>query len=484
MRLQIAAAGLAVALVGASCGKASVTDTSTGAKTGSSTDPVDAGRADAGIDDPPDAAAGDAGVGAPDAGAPIQLPTTAGWSFYGAAAGGPQHAFGVSADEGGNVWVAGGEEGLFLLRRGASTLQRFTIADGLHPFGYPRPDQGTVTRIYLNVSAVAGGPAGTVFVGYVGMPPGPGAFGCEDNWDGPSPDPNIYKSGDADRVSLAGSGIRVVHYDISSGLDFVAAEPRGREKLCTVHRIAYDATFQNLWFGANHGYAWGDPAYAGDPTCFGQPACSGVREHAHPLLNGYAKEDSTSEVALTNDYWGLAPGPAGALWVGGLFRSMLCQAGTRGEGFWGCEAQGSLPKYFVDWWPDPVALDSRPSGRVDDVVSGMALGPDGSLWIGSFTNGLAHLVPSGAVSYVTSGLVDPTQVTAVKVDPLDGSVWIGAGSGGLTRLQGGQRVPYGAAVFGALASDSIPDIQVDASSGQRRILVAFRAGAIGIYDGP
>ncbi len=432
---------------------------------------------DAGSTDPADAGA--------TYGAPVPLPTAAGWAFYGVDQGGPHRALGVSEDAAGNVWVAGGEEGLFLLRAGASALERFTLADGLHPYGYPRPDQGAVTRFYLNVTAVAGGPPGTVYVGYAGMPPGPGELGCEDNWDGPNPDPNIYKSGDADRVTLkSGGGIDVVHYDISSGLDVVPAEPRGREKLCTIDRLVYDAPSRSVWFGANHGFAWGDPSYAGSPTCFGQRACSGVMEHAHPLLNGYATEDATGEVALTNDYFGLAVGPKGDLWAGGRFRSIHCATTADGTGFWDCETQGSQPQYFFDWWPDPVPVDSRPSGRVDDAVSSMALAPDGTLWIGSFARGLAARSPDGKVRYWTAGLADPARATAVQVDPLDGSIWVGAGLGGLTRLRGDSLQIYGLDVLGDLIGDAVADIQVAGSGSQRQILVAFLAGAIGIYRGP
>lgn len=415
---------------------------------------------------------------------PVPLPTAQNWTFFGVGQGGPHRALGVSEDAGGNVWVAGGEEGLFVLRAGASSFQRFTMADGLHPYGTPRPDQGEVTRFYLNVSAVAGGPPGTAFVGYVGMPPGPGELGCEDNFDGPKPDPNIFKSGDADRVTLRGGGIDVVHYDISSGLNVVSAEPQGREKLCTIDRIVYDARFRNLWFGANHGFAWGDPAYAGSPTCFGQRGCSGVMEHAHPLLNGYATESSTEEFALTNDYFGLAVGPKGDLWVGGRFRSIHCLTAADGDGFWDCEAQGSQPKYFFDWWPDPIPSESRPSGRVDDAVSSMALAPDGTLWIGSFARGLAARAPDGKVRFWSAGLVDPARATAVQVDPLDGSIWVGAGLGGLTRLRGDKLETYGLDVLGDLSGEAVADIQVAGTGSQRRVLVAFLAGAIGIYRGP
>jgi hypothetical protein len=423
----------------------------------------------------------DAGI-PPDAAIP--LPTLEKWTFYGTAQGGPQRPYGVTADQGGNIWVAGGEEGLFLLRSGSSTFQRFTMDDGLHPYGYPRLDQGTITRTYLNAISVAGGPAGTVFVGYMGMPTHAGEYGCEDNWDGPDPDPNIYKSGDADKVVLTGSSITVVHYDISTGANIVQDEMRGREKLCDVYRIVYDASSRSLWFGANHGYAWGEPDYQGDPNCFGQFHCAGLYEHAHPLLNGYATESATDEVALTNYYWGLTVEPSGNLWVGGMFRSQYCPSGMHGLGFFDCDSQGSLPKNQIDWWPDQVHTDSRPSQRVDDNVSGMSLSSDGSLWIGSFNRGLARRDANGSVTFFNSGLVDPQHVTAVRVDPSDGSVWVGAATGGMTRIKGGQLIPYDARLFGgSLVSGSVPDIQVDSSGGTRRILVAFSGGAIGVYEG-
>src|SRR2546422_477826 len=84
------------------------------------------------------------------------------------------------------------------------------------------------------------------------------------------PNPALYKSGDADRISLSGGGLAASHYDISSGPGVVPAEPRGREKLCTVYRIVYQHGTNYVWFGANHGFALG----FADSTR--------VIEHAHP----------------------------------------------------------------------------------------------------------------------------------------------------------------------------------------------------------
>ena len=105
--------------------------------------PPDAGTPDAGT---PDAGTPDAGT--PDAGTPdggtallktISFPNNPDWDFYGPQNGGPQDVRDVAMDQGGNLWVAGGSEGLFLMRADASgklsgQFENFGIADGLHPY--------------------------------------------------------------------------------------------------------------------------------------------------------------------------------------------------------------------------------------------------------------------------------------------------------------------------------------------------------------
>src|ERR1700730_15862907 len=99
---------------------------------------------DAGADAGPDGG-GDAGPdGGTDAGTDggswragdvIMVPNGAGWRF--AADGLPSDSvIGASADDDGNVWVAGGSVGVFVQRGGSGRFQQFTIADGLHPYGY------------------------------------------------------------------------------------------------------------------------------------------------------------------------------------------------------------------------------------------------------------------------------------------------------------------------------------------------------------
>jgi len=151
-------------------------------------------------------------------------------------------------------------------------FEKFGIADGLHPYGWLNgeaaqgmkvPD-GTPADMHPSLTAtpvisVAVGLQGPCSFGYQGKP------GCEDACTairGPRPrkwgDPAVYKSGDADRVTLSGSGIAVVHYDIFSGPGVVGAEPKGREKVCSVYRLVWDKEQNRIWFGESwlrHGQA-------------------------------------------------------------------------------------------------------------------------------------------------------------------------------------------------------------------------------------
>ena len=450
----------------------------------------DGGRPDGGLPD-----------GGGDGGVIITFPDAGGWTFYGTQNGGPQAVNGVTSDPSGNIWVAGGTEGLFLLKPEETRFRRYTMADGLRPYGY-MPDGGAPPGDkYLSVLSVAGGPPGTVFVGYEGKPPGPGQADCESNWDSPHPDPSIYKSGDADRVTLqAGDRISVVHYDIFTGPGLIRDEMEGREKLCTIRRIAYHAATNSVWFGANHGFAWGKADYQGNPTCDGQYECSGVLEHSHPAINICADETPGCPIIwlFTGEYFGVAPLPNGDVWFGGVGRSTLFRYATLGWWEAGLQTECSSAACIanrIDVWPDAVAEPYYPfpSQRVDDNVADMAVMPDGSVWIGSFTNdGLAHYTPGHPTEFrPDERIVDPRgHVVGLERDSTDGSLWIGYTYGGMARLNGNVYTPYDYRVFGpALTQGWVPDIQSDNFGGRRRLLVAFYGGggypgAIGIYVGP
>jgi hypothetical protein len=420
----------------------------------------------------------------------VVYPDARGWTFYGPEQGAPREVLGVTEDEGGNVWVAGGEEGLFLLRPGTTTFQRFTLDDGLRPYGYLPNGKAPVGPKYLKVLAVTGGPAGTVFVGYEGQPD------CESNYYRGKgvKNPNVYKSGDADKVTLTETGIQVVHYDISSGPGVIGEEAGGREKVCSVLRIAWDKKNGNLWFGANHAFAWGDPNHQENPTCNGQRTCSGVLEHTHPHIT--AKTASGHQYRLTDAYYGIAVRPDGDVWFGGAnrstrFRFMTSKLPRDFETARKMTETRSAIKNRIDIWPDKVDEVGipGPGDRVDDLVSGMALMADGSVWVGSFAWGLARMDAKGVVQRYALTTGGDRFVSAVGRDSSDDSVWAGhRWGGGLTRLKGDTVMRYSQAL-GPLAYHPVWDIQSVGSGPERRLLVAFgseesgRPGAIGIYRG-
>lgn len=377
-----------------------------------------------------------------------ELATSSHWTFLTSSSGLPPRIYGVSADEGGNLWVAGGNAGVYVLKAGETLFRQF---------GTPYP-----------AISISGGPAGTAFVGYMGLPD------CDMAWDtGGTAD--VYKSGDADRVWLQGDSLLRSHYDIYSGPGVVAAEPQGREKLCNIFRILYDGKTQSVWFGGNHGVAWGDPA------------SSKVVEHTHPAINGYMTTagGGLHYTLLSGDYMGLATDARGNLWMGGRERSAMLPYADNGGDFWSGDT--SVQQHKIDVWPDAVPEDPTPSQAVLDNTFGFAPMPDGSVWAGSETEGLAWIGPDGKPgAHFVKPLIDKS-ITAMAAD--NESVWAGhggvSGKGGLTRIVGTRWIHYGAQALGSWASSKVSDIQVQKSGpdGKRRVLVGFYSGAIGIYDG-
>ena len=271
-----------------------------------------------------------------------------------------------------------------------------------------------------------------MFVGYEGRNRGV-ADDCESNWDGPHPDPSIYKSGDADRVTVDASGkLTVVHYDIFSGPGLVRNEPRGREKICHILRMAWNPKTDEIWFGGNHGFAVGDGAWAGDPKCNGQKGC-GLVEHAHPYFDGIGS--GGTEALITADYRGVAvdqqahvilqaSGPAPKFHYGGVTaqfpnaprwdRFFTADEYTEaGQQVWPPPACPYSPCYGanrIDVWRDgagEVTCDASGScvGHVptqaeqvpQDIVFGIAGLPDGGAWVGSGYLGLRRLSADGVV---------------------------------------------------------------------------------------
>src|SRR5512140_3802648 len=269
------------------------------------------------------------------------IPQAQGWQFFGPAEGAPREVWGVSQDGTGNIWVAGGDEGLFVLTPGAATLRRFTIADGLYSYTDATGGHG-----YKAIS-VAGGPGSTAFVGYYGKQL---AEYCTWLPRDTQPD-SIVKSGDADEVTLGPAGISVRHIDISTPRNFYPQYPQGREKVHDVFRILYDANKNNVWFGGNHGVAlWENRRM--------------MWEHQHAAINGYTARGHYT--LLSGDWCGLALDAAGDVWMGGGHRMAKLRYASEG-GFWASLAP------IIDVWPDAVPADAYSWQRTDDFVQAIAV---------------------------------------------------------------------------------------------------------------
>jgi ligand-binding sensor domain-containing protein len=374
------------------------------------------------------------------------LPNSSGWTFYGPQHGGPREVWSVSSDEAGNLWVAGGDEGLFLLTPGATRFLRFTHVDGLTPFV---DAQGIQLQ---KVLSVGGAQANTVYVGYEGHF---GSLGLND----PT---YLLKSGDVDVVQWNGAMLSVRHLDISTGPGVSEWYPNGRDLIRSVYRVVYHRKTGDVWFGGNHGVAvW----HALERRTI---------EHQHAAIYGY--NDSGARTMLSGDWYGLGLDAAGDVWFGGGHRTARMQYGAD-LNFW------APIEPVIDVWPDAQDSDAPPSLRTDDFIQDMAISGS-TVVVGSIPNGLARLSSDGGVSYLPrEPLLDP-KVTALEFDPQDGSLWVGHIWGGITRIRGGAYEHLTEPAFGPdLITSEIPDIQSDFVNGNRRMLVAFRRGAIGIYVG-
>ncbi len=410
--------------------------------------PVDAGR-------PADAGTPVVDAGTPDAGPTVVLPSAAGWTFYGQAAGGPTRAYGAAADENGNIWLAGGDQGLFVLKPGATNFIKFTVADGLA--GYT---DSTGVHGY-RVLSVAGGPGSTVYVGYKGLP---GA----DLETSPS---HIQKSGDADKVVFNGATITVSHIDISTPPGEDSHYPQGREKLNDIHRIIANKSTGDVWFGGNHGIAMWHGGYHRS------------LEHQHADINGYTGNGCSSTnrnsciyTLMSGEYFGIGLDGNGDFLFGGGHRVAKLKF-SQGRNFW-----ASIEKF--DIWPDPVRDDGYPDQRKDDYIQDMAV-QGSSVWVGSIPNGLAQLSPTGVNTHpdLNNAMVDK-KVTSLETDPADGSLWVGHIYGGITRFKNGNVIKYDYRVLGGdLITAVVPDIQSDMRNGNRRLIVTFSNGVLGVFTG-
>jgi hypothetical protein len=216
---------------------------------------------------------------------------------------------------------------------------------------------------------------------------------------------------------------------------------------------AYGGT---VWIGAEHGHA----ALHGIATgyCFSQEGCFEEHRHSDPG-GGPAGDVRGLAVCSNHDLW-----TGDAWWVG---RMPWGAQGTQPD-FWSIGA-GGYPTPLYDVFPG-----------VDDSVTAIACDAAGTLWVGSYGNGLAHVDPTTTIMnyYEASDSLPQNLVTAVLVDA-DQSVWVGTSWGGLARFAPTAHTW----TYYAVPSNSITALAADFTHTPRTIYVAHTQG-LSAYTGP
>ncbi len=460
-------------------------------------------------------AGGDTGGGSgPEPGGQVQIPppTEEGaFTYWSVAQGLSPGIWDVSADEGGNVYLAAGDA-VYAKARGDLDFKRFEPA--LAGLTLNCDPLGTVA---CPIVSVAGAAAGRAIVGLKGI-------GTDADTD---PDWEI-NSGGADVVAFDGKALtRERHVQIAGVPHQMCGDhssppcsigdiiwEEGRRKVRQVLRMAVNhdpakIQYGDVWFAGTHGtfsLLVANPAARGwvDLTLDfpGTEARQYVWEHDHPAMYAPATINGTRQWAyLTGDSTAIAIDPTtGDPWASNETRTASKRGyGAVPNGWWAAmwppyDATDHV-KSWLDVWPDPDPADLWNGGydamdpSYADFVSSLSFCDDGTLWIASWVHGLARRAPDGTISYVDlpSGLGN--SASSVACDPSDGTVWVGFGWGGFGRLGSGGWWTAPASAPRFAVQGPVRNIQIDRWANPRIVYVAFSdsrlgPGGVASYDGP
>ncbi len=95
---------------------------------------------------------------------------------------------------------------------------------------------------------------------------------------------------------------------------------------------------------------------------------------------------------------------------------------------------------------------------LDQAAVVLSEGLDGSMWAGTYGNGLWHIQNGKSLHYTTSDALGSNEIRSLYQDP-DGTLWIGTLGGGLNAFRGGLFKPY--TVKDGLLSDNISHVEDD-----------------------
>jgi len=429
---------------------------------------------------------------------PVDAPVVKGdFTFYGPPQGLPATVWDVSADEGGNVYVAAGEA---VLAKGRTDrdFERFDpAAAGLTPSCDEARTQA------CPITAVAGRDAGKAVLGYEGA----GKYDDDNDplW--------MRRSGGLDLVTFDGTTLaKERHVEVGSPphtvcyawlddahttchpLDMVWLE--GRFKTRTIQRLAVNhdtsrpLSYGDVMISGQHGtlsILVADPAGRRWPDLIkgaaGYDETYGVWEHHHPDNYLYGR-------LLTGEGWAVAIDPTTNVpWFANQFRlgSMPAYATTArpsSQNYWGPIVPDR--PYIAIWEPDSNPDDEA----LRDNVTSISFCDDGTMWVGSYNHGLARL-PKDAAEFEQIAVPGGAGgALSVACDPSDGSLWVGFSWGGFGRLAGGTwRQLIDPSEIPSFARGPVLSIQIDRWSSPRVVYLAHRQssagpGGVTAYAGP
>ena len=360
----------------------------------------------------------------------------------------------VSADQGGNLWATT-QKALYFFRGGGGDPITYDTSSGLaqghatwtdtYWFGSPdNPSTQTTT-----FSAVAGGTAGEVFVGHLGM---------------------IGDRLQVDPASGAVQSIESLAVTAIQQMDPTELGPQQQREV-SVLRAVVDLAGPfggTVYFGGWHGTSalHGMTLPRQTSVC----GCYDYEEHVHPFGDG-------GDAIFGTDVRGLALTPEGDLWMGD----------RRALYFMPERSAGPMADFF-----QPIGIPGRPVNSVidvfpgvDDFTYGIALDANGGVYVASFGNGLAYLAPGSYVAtYFTAANTLPSNdLTDVVVDR-NGDVWIGTHGAGIARYTpSAATFTYYTAKSG-LPSGNIRRLSLDPFRTDARVLYIATDNGIAIYAGP
>lgn len=354
-------------------------------------------------------------------------------TIYGSAQGLGGGILDANPDDGQNIWAAS-RDTLYVLRPGATAFRAFTAADGLHIGPFTDPYGGS-NMTYI--TAIAGGAANQVYVGY---------YGYETTGD-PFKDTDAQKQlGNGDDVTVGSDGKLGVtrllfrcDYEAGNG----CWENRSPRRIQYVHSGV--AAGHSFW-GFNHGvsHVFGDV----------------IGDHVHPEI-WY----QPGNIEKLGEFYGIAATATGDVWMAGRYGVGLQPWNPTPHFAW---VDGRFKYAFTTNTSDH-GLDVPTGYREDN--RGAAVTPDGRLWLARLGGGLVSWDPkSGSYNTLKTWSQAPSDLLDVQADP-DGTLWLLSSGGALLRFD-----PASGALQSFAGVSGVSRIYVDATVSPRAVYVAMSGG--------